>query len=62
MLLRAVMVHAAAMVEARRKVRLNKGRARAARTSPSTVRTDNALRVRFYATVSEEPGHEVDVV
>ncbi len=31
-----------------------------ARTPPSTVRTDNALKVRFSVTLGEEP--EVEVV
>ncbi len=34
----------------------------AARTSPYAVRTDNALKVRFSASVGEEPEVEVGLV
>ncbi len=42
--------------------RTNSDGALAARTSPYTVRTDNTPRVRFSATVGEEPEVEVALV
>jgi hypothetical protein len=42
--------------------RSQKSKPRAARTSPYTVRTDDASKVRFFVTVGEEPEIEVGPV